>query len=156
MIGLYRQQLIEQLIAEDGERCRYCKVRVRKNWMETERHEHDATVDHIVPKAKGGSNKRENLALACRRCNNAKGDRSVEAFLRDPNYPYPKRWARRRRGVQYVPIPDETRKWPLPRGATLNAVPVVNRIPKPKMTALETARWLRESARKNGQSWPLA
>lgn len=34
-----------------------------------------ATVDHIVPKSKGGTNRRENKQLACRRCNAAKGSR---------------------------------------------------------------------------------
>jgi 5-methylcytosine-specific restriction endonuclease McrA len=32
------------------------------------------TVDHIIPLAKGGTNERENLALAHRQCNMAKKD----------------------------------------------------------------------------------
>lgn len=84
MITLFRQGIIEGLIDDEGGRCRYCRVEVRRNWMETERHDHDATIDHIVPKAKGGGNERSNYALACRRCNNAKGDRSVAEFKADP------------------------------------------------------------------------
>ena len=34
-----------------------------------------AAVDHIVPLALGGSNEEHNLALACRECNAAKGDK---------------------------------------------------------------------------------
>jgi 5-methylcytosine-specific restriction endonuclease McrA len=42
-------------------------------------------IEHIVPKAKGGTNRVSNLALACIPCNKAKGDRSIEEFLaRDP------------------------------------------------------------------------
>lgn len=32
------------------------------------------TVDHIVPKCKGGTNDWENLVTACERCNNMKSD----------------------------------------------------------------------------------
>lgn len=35
---------------------------------------HDATIDHVCPKAQGGPNDRENLRLAHEWCNNAKGD----------------------------------------------------------------------------------
>jgi len=35
----------------------------------------DLTVDHIVPRSRGGSDTRENLAVLCRSCNGAKRDR---------------------------------------------------------------------------------
>lgn len=34
------------------------------------------TIDHILPKAKGGSDSWENLVCACTACNNKKGDRT--------------------------------------------------------------------------------
>jgi 5-methylcytosine-specific restriction endonuclease McrA len=34
----------------------------------------DATIDHLVPKAKGGTGAISNLRLACLPCNQAKGD----------------------------------------------------------------------------------
>lgn len=41
-----------------------------------------AHIDHIVPKSDGGDDDIDNLALACPFCNFAKGDASVEIFLR--------------------------------------------------------------------------
>jgi RRXRR protein/HNH endonuclease len=38
-------------------------------------------LDHIVPRARGGSNRASNLALACIACNQAKGGCLVEVFL---------------------------------------------------------------------------
>lgn len=38
-------------------------------------------VEHVRPKAKGGSNRVSNLCLSCRDCNEKKGARSVEEFL---------------------------------------------------------------------------
>ena len=34
-----------------------------------------ATIDHIVPLSKGGTDKIENMQAACARCNAEKGDR---------------------------------------------------------------------------------
>jgi 5-methylcytosine-specific restriction endonuclease McrA len=40
-------------------------------------------VEHIQPRARGGSNRVSNLTLACRPCNERKGARPVEEFLQD-------------------------------------------------------------------------
>jgi 5-methylcytosine-specific restriction endonuclease McrA len=55
------------VFARDGYRCQYCGSQ--------DRH---LTVDHIVPRAKGGGNTWENLVAACKRCNNHKGGRTLE------------------------------------------------------------------------------
>jgi 5-methylcytosine-specific restriction endonuclease McrA len=39
-------------------------------------------VEHVVPKAKGGSDRVSNLTLACAKCNQAKGSQSIEEFLK--------------------------------------------------------------------------
>lgn len=44
-------------------RCHYCREERRGR-----------TVDHIVPLARGGSNRKENLIPACGPCNQAKGN----------------------------------------------------------------------------------
>ena len=40
-------------------------------------------IEHVVPKARGGSNRVSNLAIACVQCNQKKGARPVEEFLKD-------------------------------------------------------------------------
>ena len=40
-------------------------------------------LDHIVPRAKGGSNRASNLTLACEPCNRAKGDQDIREFLKE-------------------------------------------------------------------------
>lgn len=41
-----------------------------------------ATVDHLLPPALGGTNKRENLAWTCNKCNQAKGERTEEEYTK--------------------------------------------------------------------------
>ncbi len=41
------------------------------------------TVDHIVPRAHGGTDHLENLWLLCGACNSSKGKRSQEQFLKE-------------------------------------------------------------------------
>jgi hypothetical protein len=38
-------------------------------------------VEHIYPRAKGGSNRISNLGLACHSCNQKKGTKNIEQFL---------------------------------------------------------------------------
>jgi hypothetical protein len=67
-----------------AEKCYYClasvqELRSKGVYM---------TVDHVLPKSKGGSNEETNLVTACERCNNMKSDSdgwyegcvSIEAF----------------------------------------------------------------------------
>jgi hypothetical protein len=52
--------------------CVYCRAVVR-----------DLTKDHVIPKCQGGSNAAENIVLACRSCNFAKGGRTPEQWAND-------------------------------------------------------------------------
>ena len=49
------------------------------NWYQPK----DMALDHIVPRAKGGTNVLKNLQLLCHHCNSVKGVRRWESFLRD-------------------------------------------------------------------------
>lgn len=57
------------LIKRDRGLCRYCGRQV--TLADGPR---QATIDHVVPRSRGGSDKLDNLALACARCNNEKAD----------------------------------------------------------------------------------
>lgn len=51
--------------------CAYCHVGLTDD---------NRTLDHVIPRARGGSNATENLVLACVKCNREKGDMSVEDY----------------------------------------------------------------------------
>jgi 5-methylcytosine-specific restriction endonuclease McrA len=50
----------QRVLERDGYRCAYC-------------HGYADTVDHIVPRAAGGTDDERNLVAACRKCNSRKG-----------------------------------------------------------------------------------
>jgi 5-methylcytosine-specific restriction endonuclease McrA len=55
----------KNILRRDVYKCSYCG-----------RGDLPLTIDHIVPKAKGGIDSWENLVSACTKCNNKKGDRT--------------------------------------------------------------------------------
>lgn len=72
----------------------------RRNVMKRDQHEcqycgghSDLTLDHVIPKSRGGKDRWENLVTACNRCNVRKGNRTPsEAKMplkRDPFRPVP-------------------------------------------------------------------
>ncbi len=75
---LFGYEIREYLLEKWGRNCVYCNG---KNIP--------LQIDHIVPKSKGGSNRIDNLTLACSSCNLKKGNLSVEAFTRKPIRPVP-------------------------------------------------------------------
>ncbi len=60
----------EYLLEKWGRKCAYCGAENTP-----------LQVEHIHPKARGGSNRVSNLTLACRDCNERKGSQPIEAFL---------------------------------------------------------------------------
>ncbi len=68
---LFGFEVKEYLLAKWGRKCIYCAT---ENIQ--------LEIEHIVPKSKGGSNRVSNLTLACRKCNEAKGNQLVERFLK--------------------------------------------------------------------------
>lgn len=60
----------EYLLNKWERKCTYCKVE-----------NVPLQVEHIQPKAKGGSNRISNLCLACEKCNQKKGTKDIKDFL---------------------------------------------------------------------------
>ncbi len=52
----------KNVMKRDGNRCQYCGT-----------HE-DLTIDHVIPRSRGGMDTWENLVAACNRCNHKKGN----------------------------------------------------------------------------------
>ena len=64
----YRNIMLSRknVLRRDGHRCQYCNRR------------ESLTVDHVLPKSRGGKDRWTNLVAACNSCNNKKGDRTPE------------------------------------------------------------------------------
>ena len=76
--------LHDRLLLEQEFVCHYCGhaiARVRAARKKTGVRK--STIDHVVPKSKGGSNGNENLVAACASCNRKKGGRPIEEFLQE-------------------------------------------------------------------------
>jgi 5-methylcytosine-specific restriction endonuclease McrA len=101
-------ELREYLLEKWERRCAYCR-----------RADLPLQVEHIVPKARGGSNRVSNLTLACESCNQQKGTQTAEEFgfpdlhkqaqkpLKDAAVLNATRWTLFRR-LQTVTLPVET------------------------------------------------
>jgi 5-methylcytosine-specific restriction endonuclease McrA len=68
--SLLGYEIREYLLEKWQHRCAYCG------------NQHvPLQVEHIVPRSHGGSNRPNNLTLACHRCNQAKGEQDIRTFL---------------------------------------------------------------------------
>jgi 5-methylcytosine-specific restriction endonuclease McrA len=104
----------KEVFIRDDYTCQYCGRRGT-----------DLTIDHIVPRSKGGLHTWDNLVSACRSCNHRKGGKTVaEARMmlrRDPFEPTPGRyytierrldasrypsWEKFLPGIEFIEIPD--------------------------------------------------
>lgn len=62
----------EYLLNKWDRKCTYCQIK-----------DVPLQVEHVIPKAKGGSNRISNLCLACDKCNKKKGTLNIKEFLAD-------------------------------------------------------------------------
>lgn len=73
MWSLVWPELRATLAEAQGWRCCYCGRRM----SDTCRRPHSATLEHVVPLCLGGEDHPDNLAVACKRCNDLRGARPV-------------------------------------------------------------------------------
>jgi 5-methylcytosine-specific restriction endonuclease McrA len=67
------------IYVRDKGRCQYCDKRLNKSRF---------TIDHVVPKSKGGKTDWNNLVVSCSKCNTKKGDSLLsEINLKLKNHP---------------------------------------------------------------------
>ena len=60
-----------KVYAKTKGRCAYCGAELKEG---------NYSIDHIIPKSKGGTNNEDNLFLCCKSCNSRKKNRSLEEF----------------------------------------------------------------------------
>jgi 5-methylcytosine-specific restriction endonuclease McrA len=73
MAGPVSPRVRRKVFQRDGWHCHYCDVKLYER--------EGPTVDHKVPKARGGKNTIDNLVACCRWCNCAKGDMPYALFV---------------------------------------------------------------------------
>lgn len=57
----------KNILRRDNYQCQYCGKKT-----------HALTIDHVIPKSRGGADSWDNLVAACVKCNNKKGNRTPE------------------------------------------------------------------------------
>ncbi len=69
-----------KIYLRDRYKCQYCSIGIGKVHPITKKKMEvkDLTLDHIIPKSKGGQGIPENLVTACKPCNQRKADRTPE------------------------------------------------------------------------------
>jgi 5-methylcytosine-specific restriction endonuclease McrA len=70
------RKLREEVFKEYGRACSYCGLE-----------DSVMTVDHIIPRSKGGLDIMENLLPACRKCNYSRGNRMGGVFFEQVGTP---------------------------------------------------------------------
>lgn len=72
------------IFARDNFECQYCSVSLRAN---------EATLDHVLPRSKGGTTTWTNIVTCCSKCNRKKGGRTPnEARMPLRNNPVQPEW----------------------------------------------------------------
>ncbi len=71
-----RDEIRKAVFDRDPPLCVWCQCRLGGY-----RSENYYQADHIIPRAEGGAFSQENIALACKRCNTARGNKGIIEFL---------------------------------------------------------------------------
>lgn len=83
----------ENIFKRDAWTCVYCEDNRRKL----------LTIDHVIPQSKGGPNTWENLVTACKKCNGAKADLSLEEYGKEIPQPRRPHHLMLMKAIEYIP-----------------------------------------------------
>lgn len=73
---------LQTLLSNYDHKCAYCGTPVQRlKDFDISRNASVATIDHITPKSRGGSDFIENKILACLSCNSQKGQRTLAEYI---------------------------------------------------------------------------
>lgn len=72
-----RKTTRKELLRRDGNKCHYCPKQCH---CKDPLHKDYATIDHKIPRSRGGLGILDNLVIACMECNQAKGNMTEEEF----------------------------------------------------------------------------
>lgn len=111
---LFGFEVKEYLLAKWGQNCVYCGAE-----------NVPLEVEHIIPKSKGGGNRVSNLTLACRCCNQKKGNDPIEKFLKKKPAILKRVLAKAKAPLKDAAAVNATR-WELFRRLKLTGLPVEN------------------------------
>ncbi|MFQ6121158.1 MAG: RNA-guided endonuclease IscB, partial [Methanosarcinales archaeon] len=64
-------EIKQYLLTRYGHKCVYCKGKSGDKYLE---------VEHVIPKSRGGTDRVDNLVIACKTCNMQKGNKTAEEF----------------------------------------------------------------------------
>lgn len=109
---LFEYEVREYVLETWGRKCMYCEA--------------DAVplnIEHVVPKARGGTNRVSNLGLSCMPCNQKKGARPIEAFLANKPQRLARILAQLKRPLRDAAAVNSTR-WALFDALKLSGLPV--------------------------------
>jgi hypothetical protein len=70
-LGWASKMYIKIIDRGDPDACAYCGVLLEDT---------NRTIDHVVPRKRGGKDRLDNLCLACQPCNSRKGDMTADDF----------------------------------------------------------------------------
>lgn len=65
---------MDEVLRRDGPACVWCG---REPWTR------DRTLDHLLPRSRGGTRTPENMLLACRRCNRTRRSKAPVGYARE-------------------------------------------------------------------------
>lgn len=72
-----------RIASRDGLKCHYCGKKLTLNHSTGRKYKNFATFEHVKPVSKGGSySDINNIVLACKDCNNMRGNMDYDEFQR--------------------------------------------------------------------------